>query len=214
MCLAWRDEANLLVVAVADGVSSAPLSHVGANTVCRYAVERLLREGVGDAAPDWRDVLEGCAWALVDTWQRLESLPAPDPSETERQLATTMCVAVLGANGDGAVVRGVAVGDSGMAMLRGDRIVPLLGGKAPDTDGIRHSGVTPLPRVPDDPITGEWPLLVGETLLIGTDGIWDPVGNGQGMVAEFPRRRPRAGPPSQIGLSPGGRFLPRHFRRR
>ena len=99
MCLAWQDEAKLLVVAVADGVSSAPLSHVGASTVCRYAVERLLREGAGDGTPDWRDVLEGCAWALVDTWQRLESLPAPDPAEAERQLATTICVAVLGAIG-------------------------------------------------------------------------------------------------------------------
>ena len=113
--------------------------------MCRYAVERLLREGAGAGTPDWRDVLEGSAWALVDTWQRLETLPEPDPAEAERQLATTICVAVLGAHTDGAVVRGVAVGDSGIAMVREDRIVPLLGGKAPDTDGIRHSGVTPLP---------------------------------------------------------------------
>ena len=32
-----------------------------------------------------------------------------------------------------------------------------------------------------------------ETLLIGTDGVWDPVGDGQGAVARISHRRPRAG---------------------
>ena len=135
MCLAWQDEAKLLVVAVADGVSSAPLSHVGTSTVAARG-RAPAAKGAGDGAPDWRDVLEGCAWALVDTWQRLESLPAPDPAEAERQLATTICVAVLGAKEDGAVVRGVAVGDSGIAMVREDGIVASSAGR---------------PRIPTDP---------------------------------------------------------------
>ena len=28
-------------------------------------------------------------------------------------------------------------------------------------------------------------MPVGETLLIGTDGVWDPIGDGQGLVAGF-----------------------------
>jgi serine/threonine protein phosphatase PrpC len=185
MCLAWQEEADLLLVAVADGVSSAPLSHIGASTVSRYAVERLIRDGSDAKTPDWQDVLQGCAWALVDTWQRLESLPQPDPIGAERQLATTLCIAVLAATDDGAIVRAVSVGDSGVAMVRQNRIVRLLGRKAPASAGIQDPGVIPLPRVPDDPASGEWPLHADETLLIGTDGIWDPLGNGQGAVAGF-----------------------------
>ena len=188
MGLAWDEEAKLLLITVADGVSAAPLSHLGASTACRYALECLLRNGSASRDPDWRDLLDGCAWALVDTWQRLDSLPNPDPAAAERQLATTLCVAVISERDDGtdgAIVRAVAVGDSGLAVLREGRIVSLLGGKAPTSDGIVEVGVVPLPRVPDHPATGEWAIGPEETLLIGTDGVWDPVGDGEGAVARL-----------------------------
>lgn len=182
MSLAWHQETGHLIVAVADGVSAAPLSHIGASAACRYAVDLLLRECRVGEEPDWARLLNFCAWGLVETWQRLDALPAPDPEATERQLATTLCAVIVSAGDGAANVRAVSVGDSGLAVIRGDRIVPLLGGKLL-SDGITDHSVVPLPRIPDHPSTGEWRLEVSETLLIGTDGIWDPVGDGTGTVA-------------------------------
>ncbi|MBO0727775.1 MAG: protein phosphatase 2C domain-containing protein [Acidimicrobiaceae bacterium] len=185
MCLAWDAERESLVIAVADGVSGAPLSHIGASTVCRYATDLLLR-GPQPTDPDaWNELLRACAWALVDVGQRLESLEEPDPERTEEWLATTLCVATLSREGEGATLRAASVGDSGLAVVREGEIVPLLGGKAPPIDGIVDHGVVPLPRLPQPPPTGEWQLCPGETLLVGTDGIWDPVGDGSGTVAHY-----------------------------
>ena len=188
MGLAWDEEAKLLLIAVADGVSAAPLSHLGASTACRYALEGLLRNGSGSRNPDWRDLLDGCAWALVDTWQRLDSLPSPDPAAAERQLATTLCVAVMsamrrrcrGRHRSGRSGRGL-----GPSRPARRPIISLLGGKAQTPDGIIEVAVVPLPRVPDHPATGEWAIRPEETLLIGTDGVWDPVGDGEGAVAQL-----------------------------
>jgi serine/threonine protein phosphatase PrpC len=185
MSLAWQEETELLVVAVADGVSSAPLSHLGAGVACRYALEYLLREGSATARPDWRQLLEGSAWALIEAGQRLESLADPDPARAEQDFATTLCVATVAATGSAAVVRAASVGDSGLALLRDSQLIPLLGGKAPQVDGITDTSVVPLPRLPETAASGEWTLEPGDTLLIGTDGIWDPVGDGTGTVGRF-----------------------------
>jgi serine/threonine protein phosphatase PrpC len=185
MSLAWSAEADLLVIAVADGVSGASLSHLGASTVCRYATDLVLR-GPGPAEPAaWAELLRACAWGLVDLDQRLEALPQPDPRRTEELLATTLCIVTLSPETEGATVRAASVGDSGLAVISDDGIVPLLGGKAPAADGIIDSGVVPLPRVPEQPATGEWRLSADETLLVGTDGIWDAVGDGSGTVGRY-----------------------------
>ena len=105
MSLAWHEQAELLVIAVADGVSAAPMSHLGAGVACRYAVEFLLREGSAASAPDWRGLLEGSAWALIEMSQRLQSLADPDPVQAEQDFATTLCVAMLAPTDAGIVVR-------------------------------------------------------------------------------------------------------------
>jgi serine/threonine protein phosphatase PrpC len=170
---------------VADGVSAAPFSHLGANVTCRYAVEYCLREPAMVETSDWHHLLDGCAWAVIEAAQRLHALPDPDPARAEQDLATTLCVAVVTVSESGALVRATSVGDSGIAVLRDNEIVPLLGGKTRGPDGIISTSVVPLPRVPVSPAAGEWRLEINETLLVGTDGVWDPLGDGHGSVAGF-----------------------------
>jgi serine/threonine protein phosphatase PrpC len=185
MSLVWSAEGALLVIAVADGVSLASHSHLGASTACRYAVDIALR-GSGPTEPAaWTELLRACAWGLVDLDQRLEALPEPDPQRTEELLATTLCIVTVTPDAEGATVRAASVGDSGVAVISGDEIVPLLGGKAPPADGIVDSGVAPLPRLAERPASGEWQLFPDETLLVGTDGIWDAVGDGSGTVGRY-----------------------------
>jgi serine/threonine protein phosphatase PrpC len=184
MSLAWNGESGVLVIAVADGVSNASQSHVGAGMACRYAVEYTLRQ-TDVASIAWRDLFHGCAWALIEAGQRLEHLPEPDPARAEQLLATTLCVVILSAGRDeGPTVQAGVVGDSGVAVIRDGQIFPLLGVKA-SGDGIVETQVVPLPRVPDEPVTGQWKMEPAETLLIGTDGVWDPVGHGSTMVGRF-----------------------------
>jgi serine/threonine protein phosphatase PrpC len=185
MGLAWSAGTGMLVVAVADGVSAAALSHLGASVACRYAVEYFLRDRTDAGGVDWAELLDGCAWAIVEAGQRLRALPQPDPRQAEQDLATTLCVVVVTPAEAGATVRAVAVGDSGVAVIGDGQLAFLLGGKAPAVAGITDNSVVPLPRVPVEVASGEWALHAGETLLVGTDGIWDPVGDGNGAVAHF-----------------------------
>lgn len=184
MSLAWDAESRVLAIAVADGVSSAPQAHIGAALVCRYAIEYVLRQPEPGSIV-WRDLLHACAWAVVEAGQRLENLPQPDPARAERLLATTLCVAILSVDQDeGPLIRVGLVGDSGFGVIRDGEVVPLLGVKG-SRDDIAETQVVPLPRVPDEPATGQWTIEPGHTLLIGTDGVWDPVGHGSTMVGRF-----------------------------
>jgi serine/threonine protein phosphatase PrpC len=183
MSVIWHDDSGTLLIAVADGVSGSPMSHLGASTACRYAIEYLQRDPAVSAG--WRHVLEVCAWALVEADQRLSSRPHADPHAAEAQLATTLCLVTVTPAAGGMRVRAGLVGDSGLATVRDGRIIPLLGGKAPVEDGVIDNSVVPLPRVPADPHEGEWILSNAETLLVATDGIWDPVGDGAGAVGRY-----------------------------
>ncbi len=77
----------------------------------------------------------------------------------------------------------------------------ILGVKRVSAGGV-GSSVVVLPRVPIEPV----PLVVevadGDVLLVGTDGIGDPLGSGHGGVGNLLRdvlTRPRA--PSRIDLA-------------
>ena len=77
--------------------------------------------------------------------------------------------------------------------------VELLGAKAVSAEGMSSSAVAGLPRVPTDitPVVVE--ITAGEVLLIGTDGIGDPLGTGDGGVGNLLRGvLTGPGPPSLI----------------
>lgn len=179
-----------VVVAVADGVSSAQQSHIGANTATRYAVQWLQSQCAQPAADtDWPALVKNTAWALTETAQTLLELPSPDPVRTEHDFATTLVCAVIEPAHDGRLrAYLIGIGDSPAWVLTsaGD-FVEVLAGKEASASGISSSAVSGLPRVPADLEPTVVEVARGEVLLVGTDGIGDPLGSGQGAVGDLIR---------------------------
>lgn len=176
-----------VIVAVADGVSAAQHSHVGASAATRYATGWLcthLREDV--AQTDWVALMKSVAWELNEQVQTLLGLAEPDPVRAESELATTLvCAVIEPLEPDALRAHLVGIGDSGAWVLSAAGFTPILGGKAVSDEGVASSAVTGLPRVPTDlsPVVVE--ISHGEVLLIGTDGIGDPLGDGEGGVGKL-----------------------------
>lgn len=182
--ITWHAATDAVIVAVADGVSDAELAHVGATLACRTAVEQLLRwlDDGGDGEPDWADVLRCASWGLVEF---AGAQPASGPDEpaaerAERLLATTLVAAVLRPNDDGsATVSAARAGDSTAWLLHGSDWAELF---TADDDEMVATVVTALPRLPEKVATATAELPAGGVLLVGTDGVGVPVGDGRGQV--------------------------------
>jgi hypothetical protein len=178
-----------VIVVVADGVSAAQQSHIGASTAANYAAGWLCTHLVDDVSQtDWVMLMKSVAWKLAEQAQTLFGLAEPDPVCAEEQLATTLVCAViepLEPNLFRAHI--VGVGDSGSWLLSPAGFREILGGKAVSGEGITSSAVIGLPRVPTDlsPVVVE--ITFSDVLLIGTDGIGDPLGSGQGGVGNLLR---------------------------
>jgi serine/threonine protein phosphatase PrpC len=190
-----------LIIAVADGVSSAPQSHIGASAAIKYATSWLSAH-LGDdvAKTDWLALIKNVAWGLNVQAQNLFRLAEPDPVRAEEELATTLVCAVIEPSDSGGLCAHlVGVGDSGAWLLSSGTFTEILGGKGPLDSEIASSAVIGLPRVPAEvaPVVVE--VANGDVLLIGTDGIGDPLGTGQGGVGNLLRNVLGASsPPSLI----------------
>jgi serine/threonine protein phosphatase PrpC len=176
-----------IIAVVADGVSAATQSHFGSTTVVNYAAQWLLSQMPAcTEQTDWKTLVRSTAWALAERAQVLFGTEAPDPGLAERELATTMTCAVVEPSPSGALRAFViGIGDSGAWLLRQGEFHALLGGKAVTEGGISSSAVSALPRVPTviEPSVAE--VEPGDVLLIGTDGIGDPLGGGEGGVGNL-----------------------------
>ena len=120
--------------------------------------------------------------------QNLFRLAEPDPVRAEEELATTLVCAVIEPSDSGGLCAHlVGVGDSGAWLLSSGTFTEILGGKGPLDSEIASSAVIGLPRVPAElaPVVVE--VANGDVLLIGTDGIGDPLGTGQGGVGNLLR---------------------------
>lgn len=186
-------------VVVADGVSAAPQSHLGAATVVQFATKWLHTYVPREIAEtNWTGLLKNTAWALVERAQEIFKLENPDPEKALDELATTVVCAVI-EMADPGLLRAfiVGVGDSGAWILREGEFIPVLGGKTAGEGGISSSAVEPLPRVPTEVIATIVEFSADDVLLIGTDGIGDPLGSGQGGVGNLFRELfSGEGPPS------------------
>jgi hypothetical protein len=176
-----------IVALVADGVSQAPQSHLGSSTAVRYAAQWLQANSPSLLEDtDWLGLVRSTAWALTEQAQAMYGLETPDPGKAERELATTLVCAVIEPCGPERLrVFVVGVGDSGAWVLRDDEFVPILGGKSELEGGISSSAVAGLPRVPNGLAPAVVEIGLGEVLLLGTDGIGDPLGSGQGGVGNL-----------------------------
>jgi hypothetical protein len=169
-----------VIILVADGVSGAPQSHIGASTATKQAAEWLLTNIPYDLANfDWLALLKSTAWALNERAQSLLGLEAPDPVLAEEQLATTLVCAVIEPIAARTLrAHLIGAGDSAAWLLSGGQFIDLLGGKAVHASGIASSAVVGLPRVPTELTPVVVDVADNDVLLIGTDGIGDPLGNG------------------------------------
>ncbi|MGA8546862.1 MAG: protein phosphatase 2C domain-containing protein [Mycobacterium sp.] len=176
-----------VIVFVADGVSGAPQSHLGASTAIKQAAE-WLHSHLGDdvSNTDWLALLKSAAWALNERAQSLLGLDVPDPVRAEQELATTLVCAVIEPTGtDTLRAYLVSAGDSVAWLLSAGQFIEIIGGKSVPAAGIASSAVVGLPRVPAEVTPKVVDVAIDDVLLIGTDGIGDPLGAGQGGVGDL-----------------------------
>src|ERR1700751_927046 len=71
ICLRLHSDSETLIAAVADGVSGASRSDIGAALAVRYATAAVARQlDAGRGPVDWGPVFEQAAWALVEEHRR------------------------------------------------------------------------------------------------------------------------------------------------
>lgn len=215
-----------LVVAVADGVSAGAYSHVAAEVVTRDGC-RLLADSLVDGGPgevDWAGLLRDLADRIVTCGRdMLVSAGVVDTAEpTDRTVAehmsATALFAVVGlapadAGGDpGRPVYCLAVGDSSAWVLGPDHAPwrPVSHQKA-DEDGVASSATFALPLAPDvPPAVKAETLAPGAAVVLVTDGIGDPLGDGTGEVGRF-LAAVWAGPPGPLEFAAQVDFARRSY---
>lgn len=190
--LALTEDGAYLVLAVSDGVSAAPWSHLGSHIAVTAGVEDIVRR-LAAAPPQelpWREILDLLAALMREECLALQgdSDPAPDNSEVARLMAATVTLAVVetspGDDGTHAVVT-VRIGDSsGWLLEDGTRWTPL-GDVKNAGNVIAESATACLPLVPDeDPVLVQASVGPGSALVLMSDGVGDPLGAGQGEVGQ------------------------------
>jgi hypothetical protein len=185
-----------VVFAVADGVSAAPQSHIGATVACRAALTSILADLDGPTGEvDWQNLVRRAAWQLIEQTRVTLGLPDADAAQAERELATTLVAGTAAPTPDGCRICLVQVGDSGAWVLHDGVYRWVLGGKQHTDEAVVSSRTTALPRVPTvTPRTVDLPP--DAILLVGTDGFGDPLGDGTGLVGHyFAQRLARPRPP-------------------
>jgi len=183
----WHEPTGTVAFAVADGVSAAPQSHVGAALACCTAVNDLLAQLDEDRPePDWSRVLRAAAYQLLMRVARGREPDEHDRAEAVRTLATTLVTGTVRPDGRGAMrVTLVRAGDSSAWCLQGGRFAALLHEEDPGTDDISSTAVIALPRLSSQSRPLSYTLPPDGVLLVGTDGFGVPLGDGTGRVGEL-----------------------------
>jgi Protein phosphatase 2C len=168
-----------VVFAVADGVSSAPHSHIGSRRACETAVREVCAalEHTG-RRPDWRDLLDRVAGDMVGQLRRV----GPPPGDPAAEIGSALVAGVIRTIDGRAWVDLVQVGDSSAWVLHEGAFTALLADKFSGGGAVTSTAVMALPDVPDEPAIAQAPIPVGAALLVGTDGFGDALGDGTGLV--------------------------------
>jgi hypothetical protein len=210
--VAVHEKSGTVVFVVADGVSGATDSQLGALEACRAAMERLLyllSQGA-QAAPaaqggtlDFDSVAHHAAERLrqLSAW-RLSSGDPQSSAVAAHWYATTLVAGIVQQEPTGPRVRVCRIGDSGAWLL--DRATgsyhALFGTKTGSDTDLVSNAVRPLPHVPDPVEQVTEHLTATEVLLIGTDGFGDPLGDGDGLVGALFARHLTV-PPSPLRMA-------------
>lgn len=185
-----------LVVVVADGVSAGAYSHVAAEVVtrdgCRLLADSLVEGGPGEV--DWAGLLRDLADRILTCGRDMlvsDGVVEPTDRAVAEHMSATALFAVVGlALGDatGRAVHCLAVGDSSAWVLGPGREAPWrpVSHQKADEDGVASSATFALPLAPDvPPAVKAETLAPGTAVVLVTDGIGDPLGDGTGEVGRF-----------------------------
>jgi serine/threonine protein phosphatase PrpC len=182
MAVVHHVRTGAVVFAVADGVSAAPLSHIGATAACRAAISAMIAGLESESRRvDWQALVQTAAWQICEQAKLVLALPEVDTAVADEQMATTLVCGMVVPTSAGPEVSLIQVGDTSAWRLRGATFDNLLTPKYHADAAISSSAVTALPRLPQvSPRVGT--LADDEVLLVGTDGFGDPLGDGAGVV--------------------------------
>jgi serine/threonine protein phosphatase PrpC len=213
-CLQLHVPTRTLVVAVADGVSAAPRSHLGAALAVRQAAAAVVRQlDAGEVELDWNEVFSQAAWSLVEEHRRACSDSSAGVEEAAASLATTLAVAALTADdadsdGDPACagprleqyrLQVAAVGDSPTLVLSQGKFVRVVGDEE-DPHGLIGGGVRALPRHTKPAVAEPRTLEPKDVLLVCTDGLALPLADGKNEVGRTLTRE-LANPPDIVDFA-------------
>jgi serine/threonine protein phosphatase PrpC len=183
-----------VVLAVADGVSQGPWSHVAAETGARAAC-KLVLDHAGRDGIDWSVISRRVSMRIVEEAEYRRHVEPPDQlddydariARCRAVMSSTLVVATISrlANGSDAfdVDLAVLAGDSGAYVIDADGIRLAVGGKADGDSPVTSSAVRPLPG-PVSPETTAVSLEEGQALVLVSDGLGDPIGDGAGEVGQ------------------------------
>ncbi|WP_443048886.1 protein phosphatase 2C domain-containing protein [Streptomyces sp. NBC_00328] len=174
-------DAEMLLLAVADGVGSARYSHVGSNDISQVAAVHLDREAESIyAALCAQDVSElrvlatkavaGAAAELRSAWARsAQHTPRPYADE---DYATTLHVLLIPTDPHIRDRVLCSVGDGGLFVLRDSHWE---NGDPDDGEGLLDTRTEALPHAYRSVKATLLRTVPGEVLLLGTDGITNPL---------------------------------------
>jgi hypothetical protein len=145
---------------------------------------------------DWTNLVKEAAWTLVELARRRLGDTA-DARSAQKMYATTLTVVVIMPIDERrSKVSGVCAGDSAAWLLRASELVCIGGGKGTDDTGEPFSSVvTALPVVPNPVNVFEADLTSGDVLLVMSDGIGDPLGDGTGLLGHLLKDQLKEPPP-------------------
>jgi serine/threonine protein phosphatase PrpC len=185
------ERTGTLVFAVADGVSGAVHSEYGSREVCRIAIETLVEQLARGAEIDLGAVVHNAVARLTEftQWRLGRQHPeAPSLREVSDLFATTLVTGIVQPTPDGEVYVDLCrVGDSGAWVLDRTRATydeelytPLFTTKTGSKNKFVSNRVAALPQLPTELERIQVQLSEHDTLLVGTDGFGDPLGDGDG----------------------------------
>jgi hypothetical protein len=191
---AIRHTATHIVVAVADGVGTLPMSHIAAELATQVSCDEVVRQLAEGPQIDWPLVFRAAGSAILqrgaERMAEVDGCPdvLPSPSDVAAQMATTIRVAAVDTRrGDaGLPVTLQGIGDTSAWVLGRDGSWRPTGLIKNAGATIASSAVSALPFLPtefEEPVSFE--LLPGEALAVMTDGVSDPLGDGAGEVGIF-----------------------------
>ncbi len=187
LAIKLKTDNDAVIIAVADGVSSASHSHLAATVVTRYVTQWLYQcNGETYHDIDWNTLMSHASNALVNQAHQIQQSAGNNLSDIRAIVATTIVCAVVypSISKDCLCVNLASVGDSGAYILDENSIKPICGGKKSDDILFVENITSCLPDNCCVPDTIQFEILPGQLLLLATDGIGDALGDGTGLVSD------------------------------